>query len=54
MSSQYKMREFLLNGLISGRFNVDNIAGTFNTAAVCFKTYFIIAFQYLSIYFFLA
>ena len=43
MSSQYKMREFLSTGLISGRFNLDNIAGTFNTAAVCFKTYFIIA-----------
>ena len=43
MSSQYNMREFLLTGLISGRYNLDNIAGTFNTAAVCFKTYFIIA-----------
>ena len=45
MSSQYNMREFFLNGLISGsesgRYNLDNIVGTFNTAAVCFKTYFI-------------
>ena len=49
MSSQYKMREFLSTGLISGRFNLDNIAGTFNTAAVCFKTYFIIACEHLSI-----
>ena len=44
MSSQYNKQEFLLTGLISGRYNLDNIVGTFNTAAVCFKTYFIIAF----------
>ena len=48
------MQKFLLTGLISGRFNLDNIVGTFNTAAVCVKTYYIIAFQLLSIYFFLA
>ena len=43
MSSQYKMREFFLTGLISGRFNLDTIVRTLISPAVCFKTYFIIA-----------
>ena len=43
MSSQYKMREFFLTGLISGRFNFDTIVRTLISPAVCFKTYFIIA-----------
>lgn len=43
MSRQYRMREYPLNGLISGR-NLDNLVRMFDTAAVFFQTYFIIAF----------
>ena len=43
MSRQYRMREYPLNGLISGR-NLDKLVRMFDTAAVFFQTYFIIAF----------
>ena len=44
MSRLYRMREYPLNGLISGRCNLDNLVRMIDTAAVFFQTYFIIAF----------
>ena len=44
MSRQYRMREFPLTGLISGRCNLDNLVRMIDTATVLFQTYFIIPF----------
>lgn len=43
MSRQYRMREFRLTGLISGRCNLDNLVRMIDTTAVFFQTYFIIS-----------